>query len=141
MSLIRDDDEPAVVLFIALSAVIGLVLVVPLQRPHAAPTPEPVGVTVESGPNLPHEGTARLRITVTPSAENRGLWRAIESDDYAAASFETLTGATAPRTRWVEFRDLPDGTYTAEARLLRDHGELNAHATFTVGGGDDEVFP
>jgi len=108
------------------------------QQPIAVKA-EPVSVVVEHGAVLPHKGTARLRITVEPSKANRGLWVAIEASGYAAAHYEELNGDKAPRTRWTEFSDLPDGSYTAWARLLKEHGEVSASATFIV-GQDEELF-
>lgn len=106
------------------------------------PKPEkvaPVAVVIEHGTVLPHQGTARLRVTVDPRSMNRGLWTAIEASGYATAHYEQLEGAKSPKTRWVEFRDLPDGNYTAWVRLLRDHGEVSASLTFIV-GQDEELF-
>lgn len=100
---------------------------------------EPVAVAIEHGTVLPHKGTARLRVTVDPQKANRGLWTAIEASGYATAHYEQLEGAQSPKTRWVEFRDLPDGNYTAWVRLLRDHGEVSASVTFIV-GQDEEIF-
>lgn len=100
----------------------------------------PVAVVIEHGTVLPHYGTARLRVTVDPQKANRGLWTAIEASGYAAAHYEQLEGAASPRTRWTTFTDLPDGSYTAWVRLLREHGEQSASVTFIV-GHDDEAFP
>jgi len=91
--------------------------------------------------NLPSGATARLRVTVEPNASNRGVWMAIEASGYAAASYEDLDGSRAARTRWATFKDLPDGSYTAWIRLIREHGEVSAHSEFTVGAGDEEAFP
>ena len=103
---------------------------------------EPVAVIVEHGPNLPHRATARLRVMVDPSTANRGLWVAIEASGYAAASYQQLEGAQSPRTRWVEFKDLPDGAYTAWVRLIREHGEVSNSAPFSVGAvEEEETFP
>jgi hypothetical protein len=101
----------------------------------------PVAVAIEHGPILPHEGTARLRVTVDPQSANRGLWTAIESDGYATAHYEELNGARSPKTRWVSFPDLPDGEYTCWVRLLRDHGEKSASVTFIVGSDAEPAFP
>jgi len=104
------------------------------------PKVQAVTIAIEHGTVLPHEGTARLRVTVEPNTVNRGLWTAIESEDYASAHYEQIDGASSARTRWVEFPDLPDGSYTAEARLLKDHGEQSARVTFSV-GFPEEAFP
>ena len=97
----------------------------------------PVAIVVEYGTILPHDATARLRVTIDPQKLNRGLWVAIESTGYASAHYEQLAGAQAPKTRWVEFADLPDGNYTAWARLLKERGETSASATFIVGQGEE----
>jgi hypothetical protein len=93
----------------------------------------PVAVVVEHGPMLPHRGTARLKVTVTPHSGNRGLWTAIEATGYSTAHYEQLEGADSPRTRWTEFKDLPDGNYTAWARVVRVKDEHSASARFIVG--------
>lgn len=92
-----------------------------------------VAVVVEHGPVLPHDAVARLRVTITPSSHNRGAWVAIEADGYAGAHYEQLDAAS-PKTRWVEFKDLPDGDYTAWVRVMHDQGSDTSVSTpFTVG--------
>lgn len=117
--------------------VFGLALLLMALAPIKVP---PVGVVVEGGRYLSSHATARLRVTVDPQKTNRGLWTAIEATGYATAHYEQLEGAQSARTRWVEFADLPDGEYTAWARVLREHGEQSASAMFQVGAGD-EPFP
>ena len=102
-------------------------------NPAAPAKPEPVKVVVEHGTFLPHQGTARLKITVEPNRENRYLVTSIDSDDFSASSLEELRGAAAAKTRWIEFKDLPDGYYVAEVRLQREHGEVGDSTTFSVG--------
>ncbi len=106
----------------------------------AAVREPPVAVAIEHGAILPYRGTARLRVTVVPNRKNAGLWTAIESSGYASAHYEQLDGAHAPRVRWVEFKDLPSGDYTAWVRLLWAHGETSARVTFIV-GHSKEPFP
>ncbi len=148
MSLIREDDPPAVVGFIVVSVIIACVLVMPRPAMPAVDTPAPVAVRVEYGPHLPSHGTARLRVTVEPHAWNRYLMTTIDSENPECEtcfgrSDEELFGARSPKTRWVEFKDISDGAYTASVRLLREHEEPPlATATFTVGAvGIDAEFP
>lgn len=126
--------------FFVLAIAIGEVLGMWAANVLAAPKVAPVSVAIEHGTVLPHQGTARLRVTVDPNKANRGLWVAIEASGYAAAHYEQLEGASAPKTRWSEFKDLPDGSYTCWVRLLREHGEVSASVTFIV-GQDEELFP
>jgi hypothetical protein len=121
-------------LAIALGELIGL------YAAHVLASSAPVSVVIEPGPVLPSHGTARLRVTVEPNASNRGVWMAIEASGYAAASYEDLDGAHAARTRWATFKDLPDGSYMAWVRVLKEHGETSASVAFTVGAGEEEQF-
>ncbi len=76
-------------------------ILLPLPFLISADRVKPVSIVVEHGPYLGmHMPTARLRVTVEPNKLNRGLWTAIEADGYAAASYEDLAGASAPKTRW-----------------------------------------
>lgn len=136
MNMTPPDVRWRLVFAIALGALLGIYAANALARAKALP----VSVVIEHGPILPHKGTARLRVTVEPQATNRGLWTAIEASGYAAAHYEQIDGASAPKSRWVEFKDLPDGNYTAWIRLLKDHGEISASVTFTV-GYDETEFP
>lgn len=103
---------------------------------------QPVAVVVEYGPFLPSHSTARLRVTIDPHKDNRLIWAAIESDDHADASYRELSGASAPKTWWFDFKDVPDGQYTAYAHLSREHDAVrSASATFTVGAIEAEPFP
>jgi hypothetical protein len=120
------------VLAIVLGEILGI------YTAHLLAAPPVATITVEHGPMLPSGATARLRVAIDPRAENRGVWVAIEASGYAAAHYEDLNGANAPRTRWVEFKDLPDGSYTAWVRVIRQHGESSVNAEFTVGAADEE---
>jgi hypothetical protein len=118
-----------------------MLALLPMTLAPRADTIPAVAVAIEHGTVLPSHATARLRVTVEPQKANRGLWTAIEASGYAAAHYEQLEGAQAPKTRWTEFTDLPDGEYTAFVRVLREgKPEVGARATFIVGGGD-EAFP
>jgi hypothetical protein len=108
------------------------------QKPSKAPPA--VAIKVLYGRFFPHEATVRVRVTVAPNRANQGLWIAIESDDYAGSHYEDLPGQDAPKTREWDWKDLPDGEYTAWAHLLKDHGEQSASDTFTVGAPEPEAF-
>lgn len=119
-------------ILLVLASAVGLAV-----APKAEPKPKPVAIVVEHGPALPSGAVVRLRITVEPNPANREMWVAIEASGYAAASFEQLDGTSAPRTRIVEFKGVPDGEYSAYARVIAQHGEMSVSATFTVGAVEE----
>lgn len=61
----------------------------------------------------------RLRILVEPDAANRGLYVALVSEGFETSSYEQLEGMDSPRTRWREFKDVPEGEYAAVAVVER----------------------
>lgn len=96
----------------------------------------PVAVTVEHGHIFPEPATIRLRVTVEPAKANRHLWVAIEATGYSTAHYEQLDDAS-PRTRIVEFKDLPGGDYGVFIRVQRAKGrglDLTARESFVVVG-------
>lgn len=121
----------------------ALLVACALATTAADKAPRPVEIKVLYGHVFGHKATVRLRVTVAPHKDNRGLWVAIEAAGYASAHYEELPADRAAHTREVEFKDLPDGAYTAWARLLREHGEPpSARETFLVGQSDSEdPFP
>lgn len=74
-------------------------------------------VMVEGGRQEP--GFVRLRIRVEPDDSNRALVVAAWSPDIETSSYEQLDGVRARRTRWIEWRDLPAGTYDVVAVVHR----------------------
>ena len=75
--------------------------------------PGPASVHVEGGRYQRAPATVRLRVQITPDADNRAWQAGIESDGFSTNSSGELHGADAARTRWVEFRDVPPGEYVA----------------------------
>lgn len=93
-----------------------------------------MAVTVEHGHIFPEPATVRLRVSVEPAPVNRHLWVAIEATGYSAAHYEQLD-ATSPRTRIVDFKDLPGGDYGVFIRVQRTRGnDLTARDHFMVVG-------
>ena len=92
-----------------------------------------VRVTVESGVYAFEPAFVRLRVTVVPDAANRALTIALISDGFETSSLEELPGEQAPRTRWVQYRDVPAGSYTVSAVVHRpDDRSWRAGATLTI---------
>jgi hypothetical protein len=112
-------------LCIACLAILGLIYVV---------TPEPVRITVE-GARFPFEPAyVRVRVTVEPDPDNRGLWIGLASvGDVVHGSYEQLEGDRSPRTRWREFKHVEAGAYVAYAVIERVDGtRAEARDTVTV---------
>lgn len=60
-----------------------------------------------------------MKVRVEPDPANRGLYVVLFSHGYETSSFEQLEGAEAPRTRWREFTNVPEGEYDAVAVVDR----------------------
>ena len=89
---------------------------------------EPRVSVVLEGDRVRTEPTlVRVRVTVPPHAENRALLVEAEGGAYYTRSSEALSGES-PRTRWVEWRDVPAGAYTLAATLTDRVGRSH-HAT------------
>jgi hypothetical protein len=121
------------------AAILPMLLLSP-RADKPLPKVEPISIRTRYGSVLPHEGTVTLEVMVARNKLNRGLFTAIESEEYAASTYEGLQGGDAATMRQVQFKDLPDGNYTGWAHLIREHGQTSASVTFIVGAGD-EVFP
>lgn len=65
--------------------------------------------------------TLYVQAVVERDRRNRGLQVLVESEDFYRSSYESLDGDRAPRTRRMEFRDLPAGRYEARAILVDEH--------------------
>lgn len=112
MSLIRDDDPQA---FIA-----GILLILAVACGVAAVTTQRLSVVVERGHIHQAPAWIRLRVRVAPDPANRTLiLRAESPDGFARRSDESLEGSRAAKTRWVEWGDVPAGTYTVQATVER----------------------
>jgi len=79
-------------------------------------------ITVESGRILFEPAYIRLRVRVEPDPQNRALAMGIVGDSFETSSLEQLEGDRARITRWVDYKDVPAGDYTAVAQLLRVDG-------------------
>ena len=65
----------------------------------------------------------RIRATVTPNAENRGLKIVADSGDYFRSSFVPLDGADAASVTVTSFKNLPGGEYDITVTLVGDKGD------------------
>jgi hypothetical protein len=76
---------------------------------------------------------SQVRITagVVPDADNRRLTIEAESESYFRSSDFGLEGENAPRTHFVEYRQLPAGEYRVTARLVGTRGQV-AYVETTV---------
>jgi hypothetical protein len=63
----------------------------------------------------------RIEAVVARSADNRRLEIAVDSERYYRSTVVELDGARAARVHTVQFRGLPEGTYTVQA-VLRGPG-------------------
>ena len=63
-----------------------------------------------------------IRITVDPSAENRGLEVEAVSERFYRSSFVQLDGDRGPRTTSLEWPSVPGGTYEINAAVTDDDG-------------------
>ncbi len=86
---------------------------------------EPLNIGVSPGVALA-PATVRVRATVEANPENRAIQIVAESLEFYRCSEIPLDGARAPRTTFVEFRDLPGGAYTVTAVLIRVHDRTTA---------------
>jgi len=64
----------------------------------------------------------RFRVHVEPDAGNRALEVVAESGGYYRSSRVQLDGAEAPRTIWLEMRNLPGGNYDVRGNLIDSAG-------------------
>lgn len=97
--------------------------------------PPRVAIAVEGARYQYEPATVRLRVRVERHPENRALTVALISDGFERSSLEQLDGASAPLTRWIEYRDVPQGVYYAFAVVQRtDKGLLRAVEQVTVMG-------
>ena len=64
----------------------------------------------------------RIRATVTPSAENRGLKIVADSGDYFRSSYIPLSGADAASVTVTSFKNLPTGEYEISVTLVDAQG-------------------
>jgi hypothetical protein len=63
-----------------------------------------------------------VRIHVEPDASNRALEVVTESGGYYRSSRVQLDGAEAPRTIWLEMRNVPGGDYEVRGTLIDSVG-------------------
>jgi hypothetical protein len=83
----------------------------------------------------------RVRVHVTPDADNRGLELSADSGSYYRSSWIQLDGKEAPPTITQELRDLPGGDYEIRGVLFDGTGRARAIArrqvtVFSTVGGD-----
>ena len=70
----------------------------------------------------------RVRVHVTPDADNRGLELSADSGGYFRSSWIQLDGKEAPQTMTLELRDLPAGYYAIRGALFDSTGRARAVA-------------
>ena len=94
---------------------------------------DPVEITVEGGRMSLEPAWIRMRVRVERDPANRGLTVSAASEEFFTSSYEELHGATARRTRWVEFKHVPAGEYLLLAIVDRSPEETwRAATTFVV---------
>jgi len=72
--------------------------------------------------------TVRIRITVPPDAGNRALAITADSDVYSRSSQVPLEGENSPGNIFLEYRNLPAGTYQVRGVLMNGQGKQVAVA-------------
>lgn len=72
--------------------------------------------------------TVRIRIAVPPDAGNRALEIMADSDVYSRSSHVPLEGENAPGNIFLEYRNLPAGTYQVRGVLVNHLGKQVAIA-------------
>lgn len=83
-----------------------------------AGTPVKIQVTPRIG-SAPQE--IRIWLTVEPNADNRVACVVVDGPKYRSSCWE-LRGASAPKTTWLQFRDLPEGHYVVAGSVERVGG-------------------
>lgn len=78
-----------------------------------------MAVVVENGHFAREPAWIRVRVRVDRDSANRGLTVAALSEGFERHSYEQLDGLLAPRTRWVEWPDVPAGEYLVVAVVNR----------------------
>ena len=76
--------------------------------------------------------TLRIRATVAPDADNRAVTIIADSDTFFRSSQVMLEGDKAPRNTFVEYRNVPAGTYEIRGVLVGPDGQQLAVAYNTV---------
>lgn len=112
---------------------VALVATVWLWLLLALATSAPVAIVVEGGTVKSEPAYVRLRVRVDPAPANRLLTVSIVSDGFSRASDEQLEGDRSPRSRWVEYHDVPAGSYMAHA-MVDGAERRRASAPFVVVG-------
>lgn len=105
-----------------LVAVIGGVLLL-----AAAPLAGDEAITVSVSPTMSVEpANISVRVLVVPNSANRAMEIVAESADYYRSSEVSLDGASAARSSFFEYRDLPAGDYEVRGVLLGQNGQTRA---------------
>ena len=78
----------------------------------------------------------KIQYRVEPDAANRRILITVESGDFYRSSEIQLEGDNAPRTRTIEYRNVPAGVYEISAVLAGSDGRQRAmaHRSLTVIG-------
>jgi hypothetical protein len=99
---------------------------------------KPPPITVSA---TPHTGFAPLTIHITvriePTDANRSACVVADGEIFYRSSCWMVEGVNAPRTTWVEFRDLPPGQYDISATVVRVDGSTSTNHTEVIALGMD----
>ena len=101
---------------------------------HVAIQQAQVQIIVEGGRIHFEPATFRLRIRVEPHQDNRGLTAAAIADGFIIRSSYEQLDDSSPRTRWIDWPDMPAGEYAVLAQLTRTQQTLTDRAAVTVIG-------
>ncbi len=87
----------------------------------AAPAPIKLEVTPRIGraPQL-----IRVKVSIEPHERNRQACVAYDGPVYRSSCW-LLEGSDAPKTHWLQFRDLPGGRYVVLGEVQRNDGTLH----------------
>lgn len=104
---------------LTLAAVFGLVLV------GSAPMQARPAVNLLVNPRVsPAPATVQIQVVVEPNDHNRVLMLEADSGDYYTSSTEQLDGKNSSLVHPFKFVELPAGSYTLTARVVRSDGQV-----------------
>lgn len=92
--------------------------------------------SLDANPRVSFEpATVRLKLTIPPDKAHAFYCLSVVSDAYDTTSCRQLEGSNEARVRWIEFKDLPAGAYTAVVDIQTSDGRnRQARAGFQVLG-------
>ena len=93
-----------------------------------------IQIAIEGGRVQFEPAHFRLRIRIEPHQDNRGLTAAAIADGFIIRSSYEQLDDSSPRTRWIDWPDMPAGEYAVLAQLTRTQQTLTDRAAVTVIG-------